>query len=519
MGALMIEQYTSELPRALYRTEQVRALDAAIIESGVLTGFALMARAAAAVVARIEAEWSPPMAVQVLCGHGNNAGDGYLIAALLHQRGFAVTIIGVGDPQRLGPDARRAFELAQAQGIAMQSWGEAQTQSAALEAASLDAPLLFDAPLIIDALLGTGLQGSVRAPYDAVIAALNAASASVIAVDIPSGLDADTGQPLGAAVQATITVTFIAMKQGLLTGAAPDHCGELVFAGLGVPRACFEAFNAAATRTDQALVAQLLPARARNSHKGSHGHVVIIGGDVGMGGAVIMAAEAAARTGAGLVTVLTRAEHLAPLLSRRPEIMVVPVEVGADISRWLERASCVVVGPGLGQAAWGEQLLQQALAVSAPMLVDADGLNLIAARADCRRENWVLTPHPGEAARLLRTNTAAIQRDRFESVQQLARRYQATVVLKGAGSLVASAGEPITVCDAGNPGMGSGGMGDVLSGVIGALLAQGLTPSLAASVGVFCHAQAGDAAAAVAGERGLLATDLMPYLQQAVNPQ
>lgn len=514
IGAQTMEQYTSELPQALYRTEQVRALDAAIIESGVLTGFALMARAAAAVVARIEAEWSPPLAVQVLCGHGNNAGDGYLIAALLHQRGFAVTIIRVGDPQQLGPDARRAFELAQAQGVAMQRWEEVRTQPAAADAA----PAL-DAPLLVDALLGTGLHGSVRAPYDAVIAALNAASGRIIAVDIPSGLNADTGQPLGAAVQAAITVTFIAMKQGLLTGAAPDHCGELLFAGLGVPRACFEAFNAAATRTDQALLAQLLPVRARSSHKGSHGHVVIIGGDIGMGGAVAMAAEAAARSGAGLVTVLTRQEHIAPILSRRPEVMVVPVEVGTDISRWLQRANCVVVGPGLGQAGWGEQLLQQALAVSGPVLVDADGLNLIAARADCRRENWILTPHPGEAARLLRTSTAMVQQDRFESVQRLARDYQATVVLKGAGSLVAADAEEIIVCDAGNPGMGSGGMGDVLSGVIGALLAQGLAAPQAAAAGVFCHAQAGDAAAAAGGERGLLATDLFAYLQQAVNPK
>lgn len=499
----MAWHYTSELPSDLYRAADVRELDRIAIQEHGIPGFDLMSRAGLAAFALLRQRWPQAARIAIVCGGGNNGGDGYVVATLAQQAGLNPVVYQVGDPQRIAGDARQAREQAQAAGVAIRPF---------------EAPALTG-DIIVDALLGTGLSGDVRGESAQAIAAINRTGLPVLALDIPSGLCADTGAVLGDAVRACATITFIGMKQGLLTGAAPACTGALTFAGLDVPAAVYQGRPVAATQVQASDVARWLPPRPRDAHKGDHGHVLVIGGDHGMGGAVAMAAEAAGRAGAGLVTVVTRPGHVAALLARRPECMVLGAE---DLTAPLQRASVIVAGPGLGQHDWGQDLLRQALASTLPLVLDADALNLLARwqrQGDplARRGNWILTPHPGEAARLLGTQASLIQRDRFDSIRRLQQQYAATVVLKGAGSLIASDTGTLWLSATGNPGMGSGGMGDVLSGVIGGLLAQGLSPEQAAAAGVWIHGKAADEAAAD-GERGLLATDLMPGLRKWVNP-
>lgn len=504
----MTLHYTSEIPIDLYRAADVRELDRTAIQAQGIPGFDLMSRAGAAAFALLRERWPQARSIAVVCGVGNNGGDGYVVAALARQAGLAPQVLQLGDAGKIRGDALLARQLAEQHGVPVAAFDPARLQ----------------ADVIVDGLLGTGLTGAVRGESAGAIDAINVSGIPVLALDIPSGLCADTGAVLGCAVKAQATITFIGMKQGLLTGAAADHTGALFFAGLAVPASVYQAVNPSAQRVDAAHIRQWLPRRPRTAHKGNHGHVLVIGGDHGMGGAVAMAAEAAGRVGAGLVTVVTRPEHVAPILTRRPECMVRSVDDGADdLGEPLQRATVVVIGPGLGQGEWGRSLLRQALQSALPLVLDADALNLLAQwqqQGDplATRGNWILTPHPGEAARLLNATTADLQRDRFDTLRRLQQQYAATMVLKGNGSLIAGENGPVWLSATGNPGMGSGGMGDVLSGVIGGLLAQGLSPVQAAAAGVWLHGRAADTAAQEGGERGLLATDLLPALRQWVNP-
>lgn len=261
---------------------------------------------------------------------------------------------------------------------------------------------------------------------------------------------------------------------------------------------------------------QMLSPRPRDAHKGLFGHVLIIGGDYGMAGAVRLAGEAALRVGAGLVSVATRPEHVSIIVTNRPEIMGHAVQHESQLKPLLDKATVIVLGPGLGQSSWSQQLLQTVLQAAQPKVIDADGLNLLA-QLPQQSDQWILTPHPGEAARLLNCSMNEIQNDRIHAAKRLQQKYGGTIVLKGAGSLVCSA-ESLSICHAGNPGMATGGMGDVLSGVLGGLLAQRFKILDAVQLGVCIHAYAGDLAAQSSGERGMLASDLMPYLHKLMNP-
>ncbi|HRF43685.1 MAG TPA: NAD(P)H-hydrate dehydratase, partial [Candidatus Competibacteraceae bacterium] len=343
--------------------------------------------------------------------------------------------------------------------------------------------------------------------------------AGILALDIPSGLHADTGTVLGVAIHAAATITFIGLKVGLFTGQGPACCGKIHFAGLDAPPEIYPALHPACWRYAGEDVPGLLPLRQRSAHKGHFGHVLVIGGEQGMAGAVRMAGEAAARCGAGLTSIATRAAHAGLQAAVRPELMFQGVETPEELEPLLNRATVIAIGPGLGRTDWGRTMLQAALASDKPLVVDADGLNLLAVEP-VFRENWILTPHPGEAARLLKMTPNEVEADRITAVEDLALRYGGVAVLKGAGSLIASKEEGrVALCTAGNPGMASGGMGDVLTGVIAALLAQGLPPFAAAKAGVYLHGLAGDQAAQTGGERGLLATDLLPFLHAGVNPK
>lgn len=487
------------LPHTLYDAGAIRALDRAAIDACGIPGLVLMQRAGQAAFDALRNCWPAARRIAVVCGPGNNGGDGYVVALNAHRAGCPVTAIQIGDTGRLSADARACLEALRAARIVPVA----------------DLAALAAAELIVDGLLGVGLNKEVDGDFARAIAAINSAGAPVLSLDIPSGIDANTGRRLGSAVRATLTVTFIGIKQGLLTGDALDHVGTLEFADLDVPAAAYARVAPTAERLSLAAVGDLLAPRGRVAHKGDFGHVLVVGGAPGYSGAARLAAEAALRVGAGLVSVAAHPSVAGLLTNGRPEIMAHPVGSVGDLKALLQRASVVAVGPGLGQSAWAVELFACLRTVRQPLVVDADGLNLLAAEPETRA-NWVLTPHPGEAARLLGLrSTLEVTSDRYAAARALQARYGGVVCLKGAGSIVQDAGLPAVV-NAGNPGMATGGMGDVLTGVIAGLLAQGLTTAQAARLGTILHATAGDYAARD-GERGLLASDLMPHLRALVN--
>lgn len=490
---------TDKLPSGLYTAEQVRGLDACVIEKHGVAGIQLMLRASRALYAILTSQWPACPELHVYCGKGNNAGDAYLLAALAKERGHHVRVWQVDAAPSKG-DALLARQRAQAAGVDIQPWNGEQAQ----------------AGLIVDGLLGTGLSGEVRPAFKAAIAAINSSGLPVLAVDIPSGLCADTGCVLGAAVRADVTLSFIGLKRGLFTADGNDHCGKVFFSDLQAPAEVYRELPAQTQRLDLVQALAALPPRRRTAHKGHFGHVLVVGGDSGMGGAAILAVTAAARSGAGLISCATRPEHIPALLACRPEVMALAVTTPDQLEPLLAKATVVVVGPGLGRESWGFDLLVRAMASDCAKVIDADALNLLAERHLARGGgDVIITPHPGEAARLLHTSTADIHRDRYAAALALRERYQAVVVLKGAGTIVADA-QGMWVCGEGNPGMATGGMGDVLSGVLAALLAQGLSASQAARLGVCAHARAADRAA-IDGERGLLASDVVAQLRTVLN--
>jgi len=489
---------------ALYSTAQVYALDAAAIASGI-PGIQLMKRAGRAAFELLSERYPAPELITVYCGAGKNGGDGYVLAGLAAQRKIPVQVIQLTEGNKLSGEARAAYDFAVQEGVDIKLFTDAA------------APAIG---IIVDALLGIGLQGEVRPAFVAAIAQINATGLPVLAIDIPSGLNGDTGASHGALVKARLTITFIGIKRGLLTGRGPAVCGEVVLSDLAIPAEIYEQEAASAEQLYLIDLLELLPPRQADAHKGLFGHVMIIGGDKGYGGAVIMAAEAAVRTGAGLVSVATRPEHVPAILTRCPEIMACGIASGQELEQLLSRPTVLVIGPGLGRSPWSEQLLQAAAKSGLPMVVDADALNLLAEGRVVPvepRNNWLFTPHPGEAGRLLGITTEEINADRLTAAIRLQEKLGGAVILKGAGSLVLGESGVTGIVTDGNPGMATGGMGDVLSGIIGALVAQGLSVEDAAQLGAVLHASAADLAVEKIGQRGLLATDIIPYVSQLLS--
>jgi NAD(P)H-hydrate epimerase len=500
---------------SIYLAQQVRELDRITIEEKGIPGIKLMRSAAQACVDVLLGQAPSPGKVSVLCGSGNNAGDGFIIAGLLANRGIEVTVGLVGKVPSAETDAGKAYGYCREAGV------EILTAELSLQ----------DSAFVVDALLGTGLIGPVRPEYQQVISAVNLHDCTVLAVDLPSGLCADTGNILGACIKADMTVTFIGRKLGLLTNDGPEVVGELNFADLSVPASVFDAIEPSVRMLSYADQIRKLPVRNRNAHKMNHGHVLVVGGDQGMAGAVAMAAEAAMYSGAGLVSVATHPTSVNSLVARRPEVMTKSVTTPDELKALINRATVVVVGPGLGNdslgndslgndspdgdSAWGSELFDIVLESELPMIIDADGLNRLSClpQQSTRRDNWILTPHPGEARNLLGKN---VQVNRLASVKQLQEKYGGVCLLKGVGTLIASRHD-VWLCPYGNPGMSVAGMGDVLSGIIGGLVAQGLDINDAACLGVIVHSLAADDITARQGERGLLATQLLPEIRKLLN--
>ena len=490
------------LPTEIYAAEDVVRIDRAAIDRAGIAGFTLMQRAARAALEVALTAWPDARRWQVVCGAGNNGGDGWLLARLAADEGIDVSVVTLVPPESLKGDAARACQDYRAGGGRFEPWQDALDPRAGL---------------LVDAVFGSGLSRTVEGEFAAAIEAMNGHGAPILAIDVPSGLCADSGAVLGTAVRAAMTVTFVGLKTGLFLGSGPDYVGRLHFSALDIPASCRAHLAPRLRRIDDAAVARALPARAGGAHKGDFGHLLVIGGAPGMGGAVRLAAEAALRVGAGRVSVATAPAHCTAINAGCPEIMCHGVDDAAALEPLLGRASAVAVGPGLGTGEWGRALWAAARRPGLPLVADADALNLLAGCPEASGD-WILTPHPGEAARLTGWSAAGIQSDRPGALAAIARRYAGTIVLKGAGTLVSADDGPPWICTAGNPGMATAGVGDVLTGVIGGLLAQGLARESAAAVGVEVHARAGDYAAG-ACPRGLIASDLIAALRHAVNPR
>ena len=474
----------------------MRELDRQAIEAHGIPGYTLMQRAGASAFALVRTRWPEVRSLTVLCGGGNNGGDGYVVASLAKRAGFEVQVIALKSSNELSGDADQVA----------QDWHE----TGGTEVAP-DVDLVGD--LIVDALLGTGLDRPASGDYASLIKRANDCAKPILAIDVPSGLSADTGQPLGECIEANMTISFIGRKRGLYTAAAGDLAGELAFDDLDVPEAIYSSVGSAAELLGKNLLPARLPSRARQTHKGKLGRVLVIGGDHGYSGAPILTGQAALRAGSGLVTLASRARTAAAAVVVQPELMARDLEDPEALTEWLEASDVVALGPGLGRSSWSLALWRKAVACKCPLVLDADGLYWLA-REPLERQNWVLTPHPGEAARLLEASVDEIEADRFAAAHALADRYQATVVLKGWGSLIASPDAQVRVCPFGNPAMATAGMGDALTGIIASLIGQGLSPDQATETGVLLHALAGDAAAK--GRRQILASDLIDHLAEVL---
>ncbi len=491
------------LPDCLYTAEQVRELDRIAIEELEIPGYTLMQRAAAFSYEILKQSWPQAKKIIVVCGGGNNAGDGYVLARMAKDDNKQVSVINLFEPEKLAGDAKTAYQ---------------ELLSVNITANEYSAAAFEQSDVIVDAIFGTGLDREIEGKVKEVVDTINSLSTPVLSIDIPSGLHANTGNIMNVAIKANVSTTFIGLKQGMFTADGPQYSGKIEFNNLDVPDETYQHLGQqSALRLRLSKLSGVLKPRERNSHKGHFGHVLIVGGDYGYLGAARMAAEAAARVGSGLVSIATREKHAGLLSTVRPEIMSHAVETLDQLMPLVKHANVIAIGPGLGKSEWAKLLFARILESSLPLVIDADALNLLAEEQQSSAR-WVITPHPGEAARLLDSSTQIIQADRFATLKKLHDKYQGPVVLKGSGTLIADNDDNYFICDAGNPGMSSGGMGDVLTGVIAGLIAQGIDINQAAKLGVCVHANAADKAAAIDGERGLMAMDLMPHLRKLVNP-
>ncbi|MCK7458923.1 NAD(P)H-hydrate dehydratase [Idiomarina aminovorans] len=493
----------NQFSHCLYRVEQVQQGEKKAAEACSISMTQLMTAAGKAVFRQLKQHFPAPARIAVCCGEGNNGGDGYIVARLAQEAGYQVQVFALKpDTELLKPiesDAHRARSAWRAQGGSERSLADC-------------APEHFD--VVVDALFGVGLNRALEGEPVTWVQRVNGSTTPVISIDVPSGLNADNGHVPGAAVRAHLTVTLVALKRGLLTGKAQDHTGELVLEDLGIGKRFQQQNDADWFRLDAGAPGDWLPARERCTHKGEQGHVLIVGGQPGMSGAVILAMQSALRAGAGKVSVACHPDVQATVAAAQPEAMVHGIGDVEALQPLLSQASVVALGPGLGQSDWSQNVFSKVMKTDILKVIDADGLNLLASNPT-KSQKLLLTPHPGEAARLLQTTTDDIAADRFAATTQLREKYGAQVLLKGAGSLLVTDSGNCLI-DRGSPAMASGGMGDLLTGLISGLVAQRMAPAQALIAGTLWHAMAGEAAGKN-GERGTIASDLLPYIRRLVN--
>jgi hydroxyethylthiazole kinase-like uncharacterized protein yjeF len=502
----------------LFSADEMRAIDRWAIDDQGVPSLDLMERAGAGVAAAV-ADLPPTGPVRVVCGKGNNGGDGLVIARRLGELGVEAEALLLFPPAELSADARTNHERLAAAGGAI----------AEVDAAQLDAAL-EGSGAVVDALLGTGFSGSPRAPLDAAIAAIDAAACPVVAVDVPSGVDASTGEVAGACVRADVTVTFHAAKLGLWVMPGKAYVGRVDVIEIGIPADGDGPPGGALTGLIRPWVLDLIPRRAADSTKFSSGSVLVVGGSTGLTGAVCMTADAAMRAGAGWVRAAVPASLNAIFEEKLTEVMTIPLgdedgsltaDAAAAVTEAAERADAAVLGPGLGRSDGAFTLASDAAAsLACPLLIDADGLNAIAAAGlrslAGRAAPTVLTPHAGELARLLETESAEVSARRLAHARTAAERSGSTVVLKGDDTLVVEPGGRVGVSPGGSAALATAGTGDVLSGVIAAFLAKGVDPFGAACAGVYAHSQAGWLAAVDQGADSVIATDVIAALPEAL---
>lgn len=495
-----MKQFSANLPQKAYTAQQVLEFEGEAARQSGTTLSALMQRAGSAVTAYVldyckAQDIITPYSL-VLCGKGNNAGDGYVIAKLLKEAGHKVVVWALFEPDTLRDDAKQAFTAFE------------QVGGEVVSVCPLDAD---DAAIVIDAVFGAGFQGQLPLNVVQAFEAIDNIDAHRIAVDIPSGVNGNNAEVSDNAFVADVTVTFIALKQGMLTGSAKGCCGKVLFAGLGVAKAFSKLLTGASQYLSEEAQFRAIPKRAFDSYKHQLGHVLLVGGGQGMAGAIRLAAEACLRSGAGLVSVATHPSNVAAVLHGRYELMVHGVESEAQLRPLLAKATVIVLGPGLGLDEWASNLFFACQSASVPIVLDADGLTLLSNHPDVLKPA-VITPHLGEAKRLLASQFSDLTLNRFDIAEHLAALTGAITVLKGPGTLIQTE-QRRNINRSGCPAMASAGMGDVLSGIIAALLAQHVPPFAAVSLAVYIHGLAAEEAAKD-GSLGLVASDLFSHIRR-----
>ena len=529
---------------------EMRRIDQDTIEGIGIPGIVLMETAGSAIVHAIEQHYPTCQRIGIFAGKGNNGGDGIVIARQLAHIGRDVFLFLVSPQESFTGEAHINLQIAKRLTASFGNLQAAPKGGLRIEEISTDIALEPDASrgndtflnhiasceLLVDAIFGTGLRGAVRSPIASVISVINSLPIPVLSVDLPSGLDADTGQPLGTCVQADRTVTIGLPKRGLLIHPGAELAGKLEVVDIGFPEQVVDAQDIKVHWTTATQASQWVPPRPPASHKGSYGRVLVVAGSTGMTGAAALASEAALRAGAGLVTLATP-KHLNPILEGLlPEVMTLPlpeteagsltVSATSAILEFAEKTKSVLaIGPGLSQHPETVSLVHQLIrenqeqGLGLRMVIDADGLNALAQDRNILSlldRETVLTPHPGEMARLTGASVSTLEKDRIHTAQQFASEHSLTLVFKGAPTVSADANGEVWINSTGNPGMSTGGMGDVLTGVIAGLMAQGIASERAATLGIYLHGLAGDMVAERLGMHGLIASDVLKAVPQAI---
>ena len=496
------------LSKKVFSSKSIRNIEKSAIESMNRGDYQLMERAGKAAFEEALKCYPDTNNWQIICGVGNNAGDGMVMARLALEHNLTVSVSILSSPDAFKGSVLKAYKK-------FKEYKNRQSVTK-VKVNQWEGQIENNIDLIVDAVFGVGLNRNLNSFYKSAVKTINKAGIPIFSIDIPSGIHPDKGKVMGAAIKASTTITFVGKKLGFFDNEGINHCGNLKLCDLGIPKTHYHDEKEVLRILGDDLIHQVLPKRKKNSHKGEFGHIAILGGGPGMHGAVCIAGEAALRAGAGKVSIFMHISHNSLIADSKPELIFNFFEEVDEIKSMLLGSDVIVIGPGLGISNWAKKVFESIIDIDCPMIVDADALNILS-KEPTKKENWILTPHPGEAGRLLGISSKEVQLNRFSSLNDLIEKYHGIIVLKGHHTLIGSTVSVPRVCVKGNPGMASAGMGDALTGIIASMIGQGVPLDIAASLGVEIHAKAGDRAA-TRGERGLLASDLINQIRGCVNP-